>query len=287
MTTQRKVLVTGATGNAGSKLVRVLVERGHKVRAGVRSPEKASVLTGAEIVPLDYARPETFAIALAGTESVFLVAPPLDPEAPGKLRPLIEAAQRAGVHQLVFLSAFGANHNEQAPLRIIEHAVMDSGISYVILRPNFFMENFSSGFLAPMIRQQGVIALAAGDGKTSFIACKDIAEVAAAAIEQGLEKAELELTGPEALDHYEVAQIISEVSGRTVRYQPISEQEMLDGMRQAGLPEPALRYLAALYGAVRAGYAAPVTDTVTPVLGRPSTSFREFALESALAWRAS
>jgi uncharacterized protein YbjT (DUF2867 family) len=77
--------------------------------------------------------------------------------------------------------------------------------SATILRPNFFMENFSEGFLAAGVREQNAIYLAAGDGKTSFISVKDIASVAVAALRQSQTGREIDLTGPEALDHFEVA----------------------------------------------------------------------------------
>jgi len=97
-------------------------------------------------------------------------------------------------------AAMGVDAVEPAPLRIVEPHLMASGVPYTILRPNFFMENFSTGFLAPMIKQGGIF-LAAADGKTSFISVVDIAEVATVAFQKGLASKEYNLTGPEALDH--------------------------------------------------------------------------------------
>ena len=79
------------------------------------------------------------------------------------------------------------------------------------------MENFSAGFLASSIREQNAIYLAAGDGKTSFISVEDIAALVVAALQQSLTGKEIDLTGPEALDHFQVAKIISEASGRPPR----------------------------------------------------------------------
>jgi hypothetical protein len=84
------------------------------------------------------------------------------------LGPVVTAAKRAGVRHIVLISAFGVNHNEEAPLRIVEHLVIDSGVPYTILRPNFFMENFTDGFLKTSIREQNAIYLSAGNGKTRF-----------------------------------------------------------------------------------------------------------------------
>ena len=166
---------------------------------------------------------------------MLLIAPPLDVESPAKLSPVIDRARALGVGHIVLNSALGVDADENAPLRRIERHLMASGAGYTILRPNFFMENFTTGFLAPMIRQ-GEIYLAAGDGRTSFISTADIAAVAAEAFAGGHQGREYNLTGPEALDHTEVAQLISQASGRTITYHAISEEEMLAGaMADLGL----------------------------------------------------
>jgi len=162
-------------------------------------------------------------------------------------------------------------------MRIVEHLVIDSGVPYTILRPNFFMENFSEGPQATGIREQNAISLAAGDGKTSFISVKDIANVAVAAIKQSLTGVEIDLTGPEALDHFEVARIISKASGRTVVYHSLSEEQMLEGVLSHGMPEPANAYLAMLYGVVRAGYAVGITPYPETLAGKKLLSFESFA----------
>jgi len=236
-------------------------------------------------VRLDYADSASINPALAGASAIVLMAPPLDANAPALLGPVIAAAKAAKIQQIVFVSAFGVNHNEQAPLRIVEHLVMDSGVSFTIVRPNFFMENFSEGFLAPGIKQQNAIYLAAGDGKTSFISADDIAAVVVAALQKSLTGKEFDLTGPEALDHTEAATIITEVSGRSVAYHSLTEQQMLDGARAQGMPEPIVAYLGVLYSVVRAGFAAGVSNDFEAVTGRKSTTFRSFARSAAAAWR--
>lgn len=162
--------------------------------------------------------------------------------------------------------------SKQALLRIIERHVMDSGIGYTILRPNFFMENFSTGFIAPMIAK-GEISLAAGDGKTSFISVKDIAEAAAAAFLHKSHGTEYNLTGPEALDYAQTARIISDVSGRIIKYHAIPEEAMLQTAREKAMPEGAVRYMAMLYAAVRNGWMAVVTSGMHEATGRDPVSF--------------
>jgi uncharacterized protein YbjT (DUF2867 family) len=216
---------------------------------------------------------------------LLLMSPSLDSEASEKLAPVIACAKSLGVQHIVFISAFGVNYAEQAPLRIVEHLVMDSGVPYTILRPNFFMENFSEGFLAGGIKGQNGIFLAAGDGKTSFISVRDIAASVVAAFRTPLAGREFDLTGPEALNHAEIAKIIGEVSGRPVAYHALTEEQMIAGARSIGMPEAAVVYLGVLYGVVRAGYAAGVTFDVETVTGRKPIRFRSFAELAAPAWK--
>ena len=241
----QKVLITGATGVLGRAIVNSAMDAGLAVRQAVRNPARAN--PKAEAAHFDYADPSTVSPALEGVAALVLMAPPLEANAPALLSPVISAAKPAGVRHIVLISAFGVNHNEEAPLRIVEHLVIHSGVPYTILRPNFFMENFSEGFLAANLREQGAIYLAAGEGKTSFISVRDIAAVVVAALRQSITGREIDLTGPATLDHFEVAKIISEASDRTVVYHSLSEEQMLKGARSQGMSEPVVAYLAMLY----------------------------------------
>lgn len=279
------ILVTGATGNLGRAVVDALVQRNFSVRAAARNPEKLEVPSNVERVKFDFTAADTVDAAFAGVHGLFLIAPPMDSEAPAKLVPVIEKAKAKGMKHIVLNSALGADQNEQSPLRIVERALMQSGVPYTIVRPNFFMENFSTGFIAPMIKHQRGIFLAAGDGKTSFISTRDIAAVVATAFGQKLMGQEYHLTGPEALDHAQAAKLISEALGQAVVYHALPEEAMLQGARDNGMPESAVQYLGALYSAVRAGYCAAVTDDVTRVTGQSPVSFPEFVEASRARWQ--
>jgi len=282
---EKTVLVTGASGNLGREVVKSLSNKGYRVKAATRDRRKISPSDGVTVVRFDYTERITFAGALDGVRGLSLVAPPMDPEAPAKLVPFVQKAKEAGVEHAVFVSALGVDQNEQAPLRLIERALMDSGLAYTILRPNFFMENFSTGFIAPMIKHQNGISLAAGDGKTSFISTRDIAEVAATAFSEAHHGKEYNLTGSEALDHSQVAEIIGDVIGKVVTYHALSEEAMLQGARNQGMPEGAVQYMGILYAVVRAGYMAVVTNDVKNVTGQKPVTFGEFARQNVACWR--
>ncbi len=278
-----KILVTGASGNLGSAVVETLKARGIAVKAAARDPKR--IANGTEVFRFDFADVSTHQAALQDVSGVFLVAPPMDPTAPELLNPFLDAACTTGVNHIILNSAFGVDQNERAPLRIVERHLMELGVAYTILRPNFFMENFSTGFIAPMIGQHSAFFLAADDGRTSFISVRDIAAVAVTAFAERLTGREYNLTGPRAVSRTEVAAIISEAAGKTIRYQPISEEDMLKWARDNGMPEGAVQYMAVLYQAVRAGWTEAVTPDVEQIAGRPSVSFEEFAWLTADVWK--
>jgi uncharacterized protein YbjT (DUF2867 family) len=275
-----KILVTGATGQVGGATAKVLLDRGFDVRAAARKTTGLRWKDRFQPVIFDYNDPGLFKAALDQVSGVFLVAPPLDFEAPAKLIPFIDRCGEKKVRHIVFNSALTADKNERSPLSIIERHLKKSGLSYSILRPNFFMENFSTGWAAPMI-ESGTISLAAGGGKTSFISVSDIAEVAATVFQKKLYGGEYDLTGPEALSYSRAVEIISEVCGRTVTYNAISETEMMQAIQKEGMPESAIQYIMLLFALVRNGSMAETTNTVEEVTGRAPISFKEFALKRA------
>ncbi len=274
-----KVLVVGATGNVGRKLVALLVQKDETVKAATRSPEEYEAVSDKiEAVRFDYGQPETFDGALADVDRLFMLAMPADTEADKHLIPFIDAAQAAGVRRVVLMTAMGVDQAEGAPLWKVEQHLQGSGVAYTILRPNWFMDNFTTGFIQPMIVESKAIYLPAGEAKSSFIAAQDIAGVAAEALtDAGHQNQGYTLTGSEALTYHEAAQILSEASGETIQYVPISDEAMRENMSQAGFPEDGLDYFSALFEAVRAGYAAPISPTVEAVLGRPPMTLRAFA----------
>lgn len=274
------ILVLGATGFAGKEVVKALAGKpGIEVKAATRFPEKYKAPAG-NVTPVHLVQEDaaTFAPALAGVDLVFLSALPLDADAAGKLRPFIDEAKKAQVKKIVFLSAIGVEHVEAAPLRQIELYLIASGIPYNIVRPNFFMENFSEGPFSPTIKQLGKILIPAGDGKYSVISTADIAAVS---VELLLNEAhvgkELTLTGPKAVDNHEAAAIISAASGKTVTYENIPEEALIQGVIASGAPESAAHYLAMLVGAVRNGHCAVVTTAVKDITGKDPISLEDFA----------
>lgn len=279
-----KILITGASGNLGNAIVRKLSKKNVNIIAGTRNTKNYQ--GPGEAKKVDYSDPESFGPALEGVEKVLLMAPPMDATAAQTLPPFIDVSKKVGVKKIILVSAFGADTSEEAPLRIIERHLMGSGISFTILRPNFYMENFTLGFALPMIKHQNGLFLAAADGKTSFISVEDIASVVVKTMtEDGHDGKEYNLTGPRALDHNEIVEIISSYAGRAINYVPITMEEQKNSAIANGMPEPAAEYMNMLYGAVSAGYSAGITNDFETITGNKPISFREFADINGDIWK--
>ena len=284
------ILVTGGTGTTGREIVGELQRLGAKgVRALVRDPVRALFIrdAGFETVEGDFGRPETLGGALEGVERALLLTPP-SPRTFELQRDFIAAAKRAGVRHVVKFSAFGADSG--APEGFgkwhgqAEDYLKESGLSWTMLRPNFFMQNLLGQ--ARQIAAEGRIYQPVGDARASFIDVRDIAAVAARAlVEEGHEGKTYLLTGPEALSYHEVAAKLSETTGREVAYVPITPAQFRAGALAAGLPEWLVAALERLNEIFAAGRAAEVTDYVRAVGKKEPTTFDRFARDHAQAFK--
>ncbi len=280
------IVVTGATGTVGSEVVRLLREAGRPVRAAVTDVHDGRARLGPDVecVPFAFDRKETHAETFDGARALFLMRPPQMADARAFV-PTIEAARDAGVEQIAFLSLQGVERNAVVPHHRIERLVRESGVAWTFLRPSFFMQNFS-GVHRDEIRLHDRIFVPAGRGRTAFVDVRDVAAVAAKTLtEPGHERHAYELTGSEALDYDEIARILSEELGRTIRYANPSALRFWLGMRRAGHPTGLATVMTALYTVARFGLAAHLTDTTRELLGREPITFRQFASDHAHIWR--
>lgn len=281
-----RILVTGATGTVGSRVVKELSRSGVMVRAAVHNAAKGDRLRGAnvEIFQVDYGRRETLQAAFKDMEKLYLLTP-FSPDQLEMARALVDEAKRAGVKHIVKQSGMGADAEPGITVgrlhREAERYIEASGIPYTHLRPNFFMQNFTSYF-GESIRSEGKIYLPLGEGRVSYVDARDIAAVAAAVLTgKGHEGRIYNVTGPAALSLHDIADSLSRVLERKVIYVNIPEDAARKGMKGAGMPEWAINCLMELHGVAKAGYASAVTDTVERLTGKKPRTFEEFARENS------
>jgi uncharacterized protein YbjT (DUF2867 family) len=279
------ILVTGATGKAGSQVVRALLESGQEVRAFVRDPTKAHRLFGDEVELAfgDFADPQSVRAALEGVEAVLLS---------GADHPLrvewetgaIDAAAAAGVGRIVKLSSIAAEPG--APVAFwdwhgrIEQHLRRSGVSAVVLRSSVYMSNVVAG--AERVADEGRLYAPAGEARIAMIDPRDVGATAAVVLTtQGHDGRTYVLTGPEAITYVQVAAELSAATAREVEYIDVPDEDAKQGMIQGGLPEVIAEQVVKVFAMLRQGAAEQVTATVESLTGTPPRTFATFARDHA------
>ena len=276
-----KILVTAATGNTGSEVVKQLSGQGLQFKAMVRNPSKQGVLSGVEWIEGSFSDINSLSNAFSDIDSIYVAMPP-HPENEGWIQNIISAAQLAKVKHIVKLSGMGA-HIEAGSEIIRVHAKTDelikaSGVAYTLLQPNSFYQNTFTALST--IKGEGAIYLPLGDSKQSFSDIRDVAAVAIKALtESGHKNKTYRLSGPEALSFYDIAKKMGAAIGKEVTYIPISVEQMNAAMLDMGVPEWSADKISEIFGWFAQGGYETVTLDIENVLGRKPYSFDNFINE--------
>jgi uncharacterized protein YbjT (DUF2867 family) len=265
---QSTILVLGATGKTGSRVVERLQARGVPTRAGSRSAQ----------LPFDWEDRDTWVPALSGVAAVYVtyypdLAVPGAPEAVGELARL---AGEQGVQRLVLLSGRGEEEAQRS-----EEVVKEAGIDWTILRSSWFDQNFSEGFLIDSVLE-GAVALPVGGVREPFVHADDLADIAVAALTEDGHAGQLyEVTGPRLLSYADAVAEIAAATGRDVRFETISMDEFAGGLAQAGLSDDEAWLVKYLFSEVMDGRNESLTDGVQRALGREPRDFADYTREAA------
>ncbi|MCC5910445.1 MAG: SDR family oxidoreductase [Clostridiaceae bacterium] len=278
-----KILVTGASGNVGKYVVRELIKKGDQVVAGGIDITKIKNLFGDEVdaVKLDFTDEETFDKALKGVDRVFLMRPPHLGK-PEDLYPFIESMKSHNIKLVSFLSLMGVEKNTIPPHHKIEKYIEKLEVPYAHIRPGFFMQNVS-GIHSVEIKEKNEIFIPAGKSKTSFIDAADIGLSIATLLHEPekYKNTAHTITGPESLDYYQIAEILSEVTGKKIIYKKPSFLKYRSYyIKKRGLDKNYVNVTVALYFMTRMGTAKMVTNEFYQLTGRKPRTFHEFASEN-------
>lgn len=266
-------LVLGSSGIVGRRVAAQLGTAGVPLRTGSRRGDP----------PFEWTEPDTWTSHLAGTERLFLMSPegvPIHPR-------FVETAVEAGVIRIVLLSDRGLEVMEVDRLIAAEAMVRASPVTWTIIRPDWFNQDFDESFLAPGILA-GLVTVPIGEVKQGFVDADDIAAVIVRALlDDGHAGRTYELTGPTALSFAQAVGIIAEHSGRAVHFagDPASFRR---GQELLGVPAGQIDTDLGHFAALAARGDVRPTDDVQRVTGRPARSFAEFARRAAAsgAWEA-
>ena len=284
-----RIIITGALGNVGGYVAQYAIKGGQEVTVADINPQALEAKFGdsARSVYFDFTDTSTYSTALEGADRVFIMRPPHLGK-PEDLKPFVEALKSKGDIRLVcFLSLIGVEHNPVPPHHKIEKYIEQAGLPFCHIRPSFFMQNIS-GVHAFEIKHFNRIVVPVKNAPTSFIDAEDIGELTAKVLSEP-EKHQntgYSITGPEAVDYWQAAGILSEELGRKITYvnpKPSLAKKYWIDIR--GLDKEYSTVMGMLYMMTRRGTAKNVTTAFEQVMGKKPQTFRQFVKKNIGAWQ--
>lgn len=281
----KPILVTGAGGHLGRRVVELLLaQNAGPVIAATRDPARIADLRdrGAEVRRIDFEAPGSLSDAFAGVGRALIISTDaLD--RPGRRlaqhRNAIDAAARARVEHVVYTSAPKAGPGSVIAVvpdhHATEQALEQSGLGFTILRNNLYAELLLGAL--PRAVATGQHVTATEEGATAYLSREDCARAAAAALASSFTgRRVLEVTGPAAVTHRQIAQIASELTGKPIAYVSIPRAALEEGMVKAGLPAPVAAVYASFDEGAARGELDVVTSAVEDLTGKPAEDLRSF-----------
>jgi ergot alkaloid biosynthesis protein len=277
-----RILLTGGQGKTSSRIAELLLRQGYLVRSAGRSAAKMNEAQ-AEHVIFDWYDDSTHEAALQNISAIYLVGPP-DMHSEEVMIPFIRKALETSIRRFVLLSS--ASVPEDGPVFGPVHQYLrEHAPEWAVLRPSYFMQNFTEAAHGHTIRQHGQIFTATGDGKVGFVDAEDISAVAFHSLTDKVpHNREHMITGPQSLSYTEVATLIHRLTGLPVQHLFITEEQLTQSLTAAGLPASYAAFLAELDQRIRLeGSEDRVTDTVLRITGRAPRSLEDF-IQDNKAW---
>ncbi|GAB1308571.1 NAD(P)H-binding protein [Urechidicola sp. KH5] len=263
------ILVIGGTGKTGRRVVEQLQNKGIEPRIGSRNTSPS----------FDWDNKDTWVAVLNGIEKMYVTYYPdlAVPGAKNAIESLTYLAKELGVKKMVLLSGKGETEAEAC-----EKIVIDSGISYTIVRASWFNQNWSESFFLEPI-SSGEVALPLSDVLIPFVDADDIAEVGATVLlDDSYNGQIIEVTGPELITFKDVVNIISKASGRRLNFYDITLEQYIEGMKQMQIPKDVVWLIEYLFSHVLTNPNNQlVINDIERVLGRKAKTFSAYAQKTA------
>ena len=271
------ILVTGATGNIGSSIAENLERLGKHLRLLARDPNKLSDFPDADKVKGDYSHVESLDRAFTGVSSAFIVSGYAEPGERAKLhRNAFQAAQRAGVRYLIYLSTLGASPDSRFPMSRdhyqSEQFLKATGVPHAILQDSFYSE-----LAMQMFNEEGMMKGPGGQGKVSWVGREEVAEAAAKLLAGDKPLlGTFPMTGPSALSLSETAILLSSLKHRTLRYEDEPVAAAREWRSKLGVPAWEVDTWVGSYEAIAAGEFETVDPALAAMLGRPASDLKTY-----------
>ena len=283
------ILITGATGKTGSATAKSLGEQGERFRALIRNEEKKEGLEsiGGEVVIGSIENTDVVNQSMQGVKTVLVLLPNSESQLALE-KQLVDSAKQAGVERIVKMSSIEATPDATSPIPKLhlesEEYIKQSGLAWTMIKPNFYMQNLLAS--AGTIKDQGKIFLPMGEGKTGMIDTTDVGKVIAKVLsEDGHESMNHEITGPEILSFYEVAEIFSKALGKQVDYVDVPMDAYKETLGQFLTNQWHLDAVIDLFKGIAEGGIEDKTNTFNELTGETPKSLSQFLAENSFIFK--
>ena len=270
------ILITGATGQIGSATLNFLLRKRPpaQLAAFVRSADKAAdlIAKGVAIRVGDYDDTDALDRAMQGIDTVLLVAGTDEENRVRQHSNVVDAAQKAGVQRIAYTSRTLKDRSTMANGLMEGHFqtedyIKASGMTYTLFRNVLYMDALPQ-FVGPAVFEKGIY-LPAGNGRVAFALRTDMAEAMANALAAGDTGNKLyNLTGNTAYSFYDVAAVLTKLSGKAVMYTPAEKAIFEAGMKSRGLPDGTVQRITAFMTDIANGQEDDVSPDLETLLGR-------------------
>ncbi len=283
------ILLTGATGKTGSATAKALNEKGITFRALIRNEEKRGDIEslGGEVVIGSIENKEAVDQSMVDVETALILLPNSENQLSLE-KQLVDSAKQAGAKRVVKMSSIEATPDATSPIPKLhlesEEYIKQSGLNWTMIKPNFYMQNLLAS--AGTIKDQGKIFLPMGEGKTGMIDTTDVGKVLAKVLsEDGHESMNHEITGPEILSFYEVAEIFSQGLDKQVDYVDVPLAAYKETLGQFLTNQWHLDAVIDLFKGIADGGIEEKTDTYSELMGESPKSLSEFISENSFIFK--
>jgi uncharacterized protein YbjT (DUF2867 family) len=283
------ILITGATGKSGSATARALSDLGQGYRALIRNPEKEEELKalGAEVVIGSIEDNQSLVKAMSDVEKVLILLPNSENQLALETQ-IVDVALQSGTKHIVKVSSIEATPDATSPIPKlhleVENYIKASGLEWTMVKPNFYMQNLLGS--ATTIKEQAKIFLPMGEGKTGMIDTRDVGKVIAKVLsEEGHSSMNYEITGPEILSFYDVAETFSNALNKTVNYIDLPMPAYKEILSNFLTNQWHLDAVIDLFEGIREGGIEEKTDTYEALMGEPPKSLEEFIIEHSFIFK--
>ena len=281
-----RIFITGATGNVGFELVRILcaLTPAPLIIAGVRDISTENhKFKNLEIGlrAFDFEKPKTFSPSLDGCNILFLLRPPHISNVAKFFKPLIRAAKSTGIRHIVFISVQGVQNNSRIPHNKIERLIINSRIPYTFLRPAYFMQNFGTALKQDLVDRRRIF-LPAGDVKFTLIDARDVAAVAAHILinPDSHQNVAYDLTGDEKLGFKQMAKLLSAGLHTPIDYESANLFRFIIFKRKQNMPFALIFVIILLHYFPRFQQEPELSDWVTKLSGQKPRTFTAYIEEN-------